>query len=78
MGELVQVQNNFRQEEMRKVSVINKIEKKMWANQHNSIFLQNIHIKKKIIKILFQLKNNILIIEMVSLTHNFFYNTRIW
>ena len=28
MGELAQVQNNFRQEEMRKVSVINKIEKK--------------------------------------------------
>ena len=46
MGELAQVQNNFRQEEMRKVSVINKIEKKMWANQHNCIFYKTYTLKK--------------------------------
>ena len=48
MGELAQVQNNFIQEEMRKVSVINKIEKKkLWANQHNCIFYKTYTFKKK-------------------------------
>ena len=78
MGELAQVQNNFIQEEMRKVSVINKIEKKNCGPINTTAFFtKHTRSKKKIIKILYQFKNNILIIEIVSLTHNFFYNTRI-
>ena len=56
MGELAQVQNNFRQEEMRKVSAINKIEKKMWANQHNCIFYKTYTFKKKSSKYFFNLR----------------------
>ena len=56
MGELVQVQNNFRQEEMRNVSVINNIEKKMWANQHNCTFYKKYTFKKKSSKYFFNLR----------------------